>query len=186
MHFFTFFFQRKEAKSAFFSFVRTFFLCSRFFQMQGWGALLGPEAPGDYYDGVVRKGRAGRSATFSIEDDDDDADACPIRLPLLPASPASSPLRPNEAAISLLALSSRLFSPKAKELNSREPPEDECTSETETENENSTSDLPRFSSLLTLRTFSLLPTPPLSHRPRSTSRPTTSGTSSSRTSPRTS
>ena len=46
--------KRKKRKVALFFFRSPFsFLCSRF-QMQGWGALLGPEAPGDYYDGVVR------------------------------------------------------------------------------------------------------------------------------------
>lgn len=59
-HFFLFsralFFQNeKKRKEKRFSSFAFFSFCSRFHKMQGWGALLGPEAPGDYYDGVVRK-----------------------------------------------------------------------------------------------------------------------------------
>ena len=67
--------------------------------MQGWGALLGPEAPGDYYDGVVRRAMR-EGARFLLRffavaaDDDDDAFllACPQML-----APSPSPLLPSFA-----------------------------------------------------------------------------------------
>ena len=55
--FLTHFFEKEESEGFAFSLFAAFFVLA--FRMQGWGALLGPEAPGDFdYDGVVRNAGA--------------------------------------------------------------------------------------------------------------------------------
>ena len=138
--------------------------------MQGWGALLGPEAPGDYYDGVVRKDEECDSPLSQwLAPNRDDDDASPARIvPLFPLTPISSPLPPTGAASTLFAPSNCLFSPKAKELNGREPPEGTCTSETENEKKLDVafSSSPRFLTLRLLPLASPPPTTTTNHRSR--------------------